>query len=121
LICFAIADKNTEIDQYEINEMRNASKHGVDAGLTGKRDLLDTESKWKQQGSQIAEKTEKRNRVSHISVAEKEIWRQNSLTLTYIETSPEAGIATAKAPVSTDTKTKETKQRARFAEPFLSL
>jgi hypothetical protein len=45
LICFAIADKNTEIDQYEIDEMRNASKHGVDAGLTGKRDLLDTESK----------------------------------------------------------------------------
>lgn len=76
---------------------------------------------WKQQGSQIAEKNEKRNRVSHISVAKKAIWRQNSLTWTYIETSPEVGIATAKAPVSTDTKTKETKQRARFAEPFLSL
>jgi hypothetical protein len=44
-ICFAIADKNTEIDQNEINEMRNASKHGVDTGLTGKRDLLDKESK----------------------------------------------------------------------------
>jgi hypothetical protein len=45
LTCSAIADENTEIDQNEINEMRNASKHGVDTGLTGKRDLLDTESK----------------------------------------------------------------------------
>jgi hypothetical protein len=53
-------------------------------------------------------------------VAEKAIWRKNFLTRTYIGSSPEVGIATAKAPVSTDTKTKETKQRARFAEPFLS-
>jgi hypothetical protein len=45
LICFAIADKNTEIDHNEIHEMGNASKHGVDTGLTGKRDLFDTESK----------------------------------------------------------------------------
>ncbi len=66
-ICFAIADKNTEIDQNEINEMRNASKHGVDTGLTGKRDLLDKESKLETAGLKDCRKNWKeKSRVAHI-------------------------------------------------------
>ncbi len=67
LICFAIPDKNTEIDQNEINEMRNASKHGVDTGLTRKRDLLDTESKLETSEFTDCWKNWKENsRVAHI-------------------------------------------------------
>jgi hypothetical protein len=59
-------------------------------------------------------------RVAHIcgrkSNLEKELLDSN-----LHKTSLEVGISTAKAPVANDTKTKETKQRARFAEQFLSL
>ncbi len=47
--------------------MRNASKHGVDAGLTGKRDLLDTESKLETAGFTDCWKDWKeKSRVAHI-------------------------------------------------------